>query len=54
MRTEFLCISVLRVASVPRMKLAGCKVAFVALLTAYNSRYEYCFLSNGITFFKTI
>ena len=25
MRTEFLCISVLRVASGPRMKLAGCK-----------------------------
>ena len=27
MRTEFLCISVLRVASGPRMKLAGCKSA---------------------------
>ena len=25
MRTEFLCISVLRVASGPRVKLAGCK-----------------------------
>ena len=28
MRTEFLCISVLRVASGPRVKLAGCKSAF--------------------------
>ena len=27
MRTEFLCISVLRVASVPRVKLANCKSA---------------------------
>ena len=27
MRTEFLCISVLRVASGPRMKLASCKSA---------------------------
>ena len=27
MRTEFLCISVLRVASVPRVKLASCKRA---------------------------
>ena len=27
MRTEILCISVLRVASVPRVKLAGCKSA---------------------------
>ena len=24
------------------------------LLTAYNSRYEYCFLSNGITSYTTI
>ena len=27
MRTKFLCISVLRVAAVPRMKLASCKSA---------------------------
>ena len=27
MRTEFLCISVLRVASGPRVKLASCKMA---------------------------
>ena len=27
MQTEFLCISVLRVASGPRVKLAGCKSA---------------------------
>ena len=29
MRTEFLCISVLRVASGPRMKLASCKSALI-------------------------
>ena len=28
MRTEFLCISVLRVASGPKVKLASCKSAF--------------------------
>ena len=28
MRTEFLCISVLRVSSGPRVKLASCKSAF--------------------------
>ena len=28
MRTEFLCISVLRVASGPKVKLASCKNAF--------------------------
>ena len=28
MRTEFLCASVLRVASGPRVKLASCKSAF--------------------------
>ena len=27
MRTEFLCVSVLRVASGPRVKLASCKIA---------------------------
>ena len=27
---------------------------FALLLTAYNSRYEYCFLSNGITSYTTI
>ena len=31
MRTEFLCISVLRVASGPRVKLAGCKSALTPL-----------------------
>ena len=29
MRTEFLCISILRVGSVPRVKLASCKSALV-------------------------
>ena len=28
MRTEFLCISILRVASGPRVKLVGCKSSF--------------------------
>ena len=32
MRTEFLCISVLRVASGPRVKLASCKSAFTSPL----------------------
>ena len=32
MRTEFLCISVLRVASGPRVKLAGCKSALTSPL----------------------
>ena len=31
MRTEFLCISVLRVASGPRVKVASCKSALTAL-----------------------
>ena len=30
MQTEFLCVSVLRVASGPRVKLAGCKSALNA------------------------
>ena len=33
MRTEFLCISVLRVASGPRVKLASCKSASVVYST---------------------
>ena len=32
MRTEFLCISVIRVASGPRVKLARCKSAVVPVL----------------------
>ena len=37
MRTEFLCISVLRVASGPRVKLAGCKSALTPLLVVYST-----------------
>ena len=45
MRTEFLCVSVLRVASVPRVKLASCKSAlnprWFALLTVLR-RWSRC------------
>ena len=38
MRTEFLCISVLRIASGPRVKLAGCKSALNPLpLVVYST-----------------
>ena len=36
MRTEFLCISVLRVASGPRVKFASCKSA-LNLLVVYST-----------------
>ena len=37
MRTEFVCISILRVASDPRVKLAGCKcVAAVKSLLVHH------------------
>ena len=38
MRTEFLCISVLRVASGSRMKLAGCKSALGTPVVCYTDR----------------
>ena len=45
MRTEFLCISVLRVASGPRVKLASCKSAlnprWFILLTVLR-RWSWC------------
>ena len=37
MRTEFLCISVLRVASGPRVKLASCKSALKDKYEGFNS-----------------
>ena len=43
MRTEFLCISVLRVASRPRVKLASCKNALNPLLTVLR-RWSRCYL----------
>ena len=38
MQTEFLCISVLRVASGPRVKLAGCKSALIPLVVYSTDR----------------
>ena len=38
MRTEFLCISVLRVVSGPRVKLAGCKSALNPPVVYYTDR----------------
>ena len=38
MRTEFLCISVLRVASGPRVKLASCKSALNLPVVYYTDR----------------
>ena len=38
MRTEFLCISVLRVASGPRVKLASCKSALNAAMVCSTDR----------------
>ena len=38
MRTEFLCVSVLRVASGPRVKLASCKIALTPLVVYSTDR----------------
>ena len=38
MRTEFLCVSVLRVASGPRVKLASCKSALNPLVVCCTDR----------------
>ena len=38
MRIEFLCISVLRVASGPRVKLAGCESALNATVVCSTDR----------------
>ena len=38
MRTEFLCISILRVASGPRVKLASCKSALNPLVVCSTDR----------------
>ena len=40
MRTEFLCISVLRVASGPRVKLASCKSALTSAHTDTRMVYS--------------
>ena len=43
MRTEFLCISVLRVASGPRVKLASCKSALTPPPPPPGGLYTYWF-----------
>ena len=40
MRTEFLCVSVLRVASGPRVKLASCKSALNPAVVYSSDRYK--------------
>ena len=40
MRTEFLCISVLRVASGPRVKLASCKSALNPAVVCSTDRFK--------------
>ena len=40
MRTEFLCISVLRVASGPRVKLASCKIALTPPVVCSTDRFK--------------
>ena len=40
MRTEFLCISVLRVASGPRLKLASCKSALNPSVVCSTDRFK--------------
>ena len=46
MRTEFLCISVLRVASGPRVKLASCKSALNPPVVAACMRTEFLCISG--------
>ena len=41
--------SVLSVVVIPCMHRSYRRRLFASLLIAYNSRYEYCFLSNDIT-----
>ena len=40
MRTELLCVSVLRVASGPRVKLASCKSALTSPVVYSTDRYK--------------
>ena len=40
MRTDFLCVSVLRVASGPRVKLASCKSALNPLVVYSTDRFK--------------
>ena len=40
MRTDFLCISVLRVASGPRVKLASCKSALNPAVVSSTDRFK--------------
>ena len=40
MRTKFLCISILRVASGPRLKLASCKSALNPMVVYSTDRFK--------------
>ena len=54
MRTEILCISVLRVASGPRVKLAGCKSALnppVCFSTDRSKAVVLLFIALSVVFF---
>ena len=57
MRTEFLCISVLRVASGPRVKLASCKSTLnptvVPVLRRWSRCWSYSLLLCGL-FYEAI
>ena len=60
MRTEILCVSVLRVASGPRVKLASCKSALnppvvylLAVLRRWSRCYSYSLLLCGL-FYEAI
>ena len=50
MRTEFLCISVLRVASGPRVKLASCKRALNPPMVYSTDRSKAVFLMLVLLF----
>ena len=53
MRTELLCISVLRVASGPRVKLASCKRILNSLLLCGHSRRRFV-LSVALGYFVLV
>ena len=51
LRTEFLCISVLRVASGPRVKLASCKSVLNPPVVCSTDRSKAVPLNTGMDFF---
>ena len=48
MRTEFLCISLLRAASGPRLKLANCKSALYSKTGVYRGIHFFLLLLKSI------